>query len=178
MIINSGTPCGSTVPCFYIADYSNNRIRSVVVSTGVIATAAGNGTYGDSGDGGQRATSAELKEPIGVAVDSSGNLYIADTYNCRIRKVVATTGMITTVAGYNTSYCYYGRSLTGQATSATFTPSAVALDSSGNIYIADGSSQDNCILKVTATTGIITDVAGYTEPAIGTLRLQRAGHYR
>src|SRR5208337_2269787 len=83
----------------YIADFANCRIRKV--TNGVITTVAGNGTYGFSGDGGP-ATNAQLYEPLGVAVDSAGNLYIADTYNYRIRKV--SNGVITTVAGGGTSY--------------------------------------------------------------------------
>ena len=81
----------------YIADTCNNRIRKV--SNGVITTVAGNGTPGFSGDNGP-ATSAQLNYPDGVAVDSAGNLYIADTGNNRIRKV--SNGVITTVAGNGT----------------------------------------------------------------------------
>ena len=82
----------------YIADSGNNRIRKV--SNGVITTVAGNGTAGFSGDNGP-ATSAQLNYPQGVAVDSAGNLYIADTGNNRIRKV--SNGVITTVAGNGTA---------------------------------------------------------------------------
>ena len=81
----------------YIADTVNNRIRKV--SNGVITTVAGNGTCCFSGDNGP-ATSAQLYGPQGVAVDSAGNLYIADTGNNRIRKV--SNGVITTVAGNGT----------------------------------------------------------------------------
>jgi sugar lactone lactonase YvrE len=83
----------------YIADFYNNRIRKVDTS-GVITTVAGNGTPGYSGDYGP-ATSASLNYPTGVAVDTAGNVYIADTYNRRIRKV-NTSGVITTVAGDGT----------------------------------------------------------------------------
>jgi hypothetical protein len=82
----------------YIADYSINRIRKV--SNGVITTMAGNGTAGFSGDNGP-ATSAPLALPSGVAVDSAGNLYIADLSNSRIRKV--SNGLITTVAGVSSA---------------------------------------------------------------------------
>jgi uncharacterized protein (TIGR03437 family) len=144
----------------YIADTSNSRIRKVTASTGVITTVAGNGTGGYSGDGGS-ATSAELFAPSGVAVDNSGNLYIADFVNMDIRKVSA-SGIITTVAGGGcaasvTPNCGAGDG--GPATSAELTgPMGVAVDSSGNLYIADfGNSR---IRKVTAGTGIITTVAG------------------
>jgi len=80
----------------YIADYGNNRIRKVNTS-GIISTFAGNGTQGFSGDGGS-ATSAQLYQPGQVAVDASGNIYIADCGNERIRKVT-TSGIISTIAG-------------------------------------------------------------------------------
>jgi sugar lactone lactonase YvrE len=95
----------------YIADTGNSRIRKV--SNGIITTVAGNGGYGFSGDNGP-ATSAQLYDPYGVAVDSAGNLYIADTLNGRIRKV--SNGVITTIAG-NGTYGYSGDG--GPATSAT-----------------------------------------------------------
>jgi sugar lactone lactonase YvrE len=135
----------------YIADYGNNRIRKVS-SNGTIATVAGNGTQGYSGDNGA-ATSAELHLPIGVAVDSAGNLYIADTYNQRVRKV--SNGTITTVAGNGTAG-YSGDN--GPATSAELDyPWAVAVDSAGNLYIADYGN--NRIRKV-SSNGTITTVAG------------------
>ncbi len=139
----------------YIADYGNSRIRMISASTGDISTVAGDGTPGYSGDGGA-ATSAELQYPIGVTVDSSGNIYIADTFNYLVRKVTASTGIITTVAGNGTSG-YSGDG--GAATSAELGyPISVAVDGSGNIYISDYTNQR--VRKVTASTGIITTVAG------------------
>jgi sugar lactone lactonase YvrE len=139
----------------YIADNYNFRIRKVAVSTGKISTVAGNGTGGESGDGGS-ATSAELAYPDAVALDAAGNIYIAEETGERIRKVTASTGKISTVAG-NGTFGYAGDG--GQATSAElFTPEGVALDSSGNIYIADEVNQR--VRKVTVSTGIITTVAG------------------
>jgi uncharacterized protein (TIGR03437 family) len=133
----------------YIADEVNNRIRRV--SNGVITTVAGNGAPGFSGDNGP-ATSAQLYGPCGVAVDAAGNLYIADTYNQRIRKV--SNGVITTVAG-NGTYGFSGDN--GPATSAQLKgPWGVALDSAGNLYIADTSSLR--IRKV--SNGVIATVAG------------------
>ena len=188
----------------YIADTVNNRIRKV--SNGVITTVAGNGTSGFGGDngpatsahctrptaspwtppatstsptltithpqglerghhhrGGNRdawpqqgdngpATSASLFSPTGVAVDSAGNLYIADTGNSRIRKV--SNGVITTVAG-NGTHGFSGDN--GPATSAQlYNPDGVAVDPAGNLYIAD--TLDNRIRKV--SNGVITTVAG------------------
>jgi uncharacterized protein (TIGR03437 family) len=145
-------PYGLTVDSagnLYIADNANSRIRKV--SNGVISTAAGNGTFGFSGDNGP-ATSAQLNGPYGVAVDSAGNLYIADSLNNRIRKV--SNGVISTVAG-NGTQGFSGDN--GPATSAQLNgPYGVAVDSAGNLYIAD--SLNNRIRKV--TNGVITTVAG------------------
>ena len=139
----------------YIADQNNSRIRKVDVSTGVITTIAGTGTYGYSGDGGP-ATSAQLYSPSGVAIDGSGNLYITDVQNNCIRKVDASTGVITTVAGTGTAG-YSGDG--GHATSAQFyDPEGIAVDGSGNLYIAD--RVNHRIRRVDVTTGIITTVAG------------------
>jgi sugar lactone lactonase YvrE len=136
----------------YISDTQNAVIRKVALS-GTITTVAGNGSYGYSGDGGA-ATSAELNGPNGVAVDGSGNLYIADSHNSRIRKV-NTAGIITTVAG-NGSEGYSGDG--GAATSAQLCdPSGVALDAGGDLYIAD--SCNNRIREV-VPGGNITTVAG------------------
>jgi hypothetical protein len=139
----------------YIADWDNSRIRKITVSTGIISTVAGNGARGYSGDGG-KATSAKLSSPYGVAIDSSGNIYIADVGNYRIRKVTVSTGIISTVAG-NGTQGYSGDG--GPATGAEMQgPTGVAVDTAGNIYIAD--SYGNRIRKVTASTGIISTVAG------------------
>ena len=87
----------------FIADFGNHRIRKVDLTTGIISTVAGNGTPGFSGDGGP-ATSASLETPNGVAVDTSGNLFIADKSNSRIRRVDATSGIISTVAGVGSRF--------------------------------------------------------------------------
>jgi sugar lactone lactonase YvrE len=118
-----------------------------------ITTIAGNGTAGFSGDGGQAAL-AVLSGPTGIAVDASGNLYIADFGNDRIRKM-STAGVITTVAG-NGTYAFSGDG--GPATSAAlWAPSAVAVDAAGNLYIADGL---NYRVRKVSTSGTITTVAG------------------
>jgi hypothetical protein len=137
----------------YIADTWNNRVREVTTA-GIISTVAGNGAFGGSGDGGA-ATSAELFEPTGVAVDTSGNIYVADTWNNRIREVTVATGKISTVAGGGTSGLGDG----GPATSAELDfPYGVTVDASGNIYIGD--EYDFLVRKVTKSTGIISTVAG------------------
>jgi sugar lactone lactonase YvrE len=140
----------------YINDASNNRIRMVTKSSGVITTVAGDGTQEYKGDGGL-ATSAGLHYPAGIAVDSSGNLYIADAIIDRVRMVTKSTGIITTVAGDGTQGGYKGDG--GLATSAgLFYPAGIAVDSSGNLYIAD--TYNHRIRLVTQSTGIITTVAG------------------
>ena len=116
----------------------------------IITTVAGSSLKGDGGP----ATAANLANPVGVVQDGTGNLYIADSQNHRIRKV-ATNGIITTIAGTG-SYGFSGDG--GAATAANLAnPAGVALDGSGNLYIAD--SQNHRIRKV-ATSGIITTVAG------------------
>jgi sugar lactone lactonase YvrE len=143
----------------YIADENNQRIRKVTAATGIITTVAGNGTAGyvAAQDGGP-ATEAELYYPGGVAVDGAGNLYIADAYNNRIRKVAAATGIITTVAGNGTAG-YVASQDGGPATSAEVNyPERVKVDGAGNLYIADSSNQR--IRAVAAATGIISTVAG------------------
>jgi trimeric autotransporter adhesin len=139
----------------YIADTVNHRIRLVTKSTGIITTVAGDGTRGYKGDR-ELATLAGLNAPYCVAVDASGNMYIADSFNNRIRLVTKSSGIITTVAGDGIAG-YEGDG--GQATSARlFDPYSVAVDASGNMYIAD--SLNDCIRLVTKSTGIITTVAG------------------
>jgi sugar lactone lactonase YvrE len=143
----------------YFADYSSFRIRKVSTA-GVISTVAGTGTAGFSGDGGL-AAAAQLDRAIDVAVDSSGNLYIADTNNNRIRKVSA-TGIISTVAGTGTAG-FGGDG--GLATAAQLNgPVDVAVDSLGILYIAD--ANNNRIRKVSAA-GIMTTVAGNGTPGFG-----------
>jgi sugar lactone lactonase YvrE len=137
----------------------------VDAATGIITSVAGNGTAGFGGDGGP-ATSASL-DPYGggndVALDPAGNLFIADTFNHRIRRVDAATGIITTVAGNGTAG-FNGDGI--PATSASlYDPYGVAVAVDGSLFIADGSNfrirrVDAAIRRVAAATGIITTVAG------------------
>ena len=140
----------------YIADTFNNKIRKVT-STGIITTIAGTGTAGSTGDGGA-ATSAQLGYPQGVSVDISGKVYIADRNNNKIRKVTS-TGIITTIAGTGVGGA---NGVGGAATSAQLNnPFAVAVDISGNVYIADYWNYQ--IRKVTIA-GILTTIAGTFSP--------------
>jgi trimeric autotransporter adhesin len=133
---------------------SEDVIRRVDASTGIITTVAGGGT--SLGDG-VPATSAQLFQPLGIAVDGSGNLYIGDTGSSRVRKVTASTGLISTIAGIEFSSGFSGDG--GAATSAEVnSPAGVALDASGNVYFADdGNSR---VRKITVSTNTINTVAG------------------
>lgn len=136
----------------YVADTGNHRVL-LVPAQGLVTTVAGNGAQGMAGDGGP-APLAELNQPAACALDSAGDLYIADTYNHRIRKI-DTTGTITTVAG-NGSAGESGDEGPAQATSLN-TPRGVAVDDNGNIYISD--SGNNCIRQVTPD-GIVHLIGG------------------
>jgi sugar lactone lactonase YvrE len=141
----------------YFADQANHRIRKVTAS-GVISTLAGSGVRGFSGDGGD-AAAAKMTQPSGVAVDTAGNLYIADTGNNCVRKVT-TGGVISTIAGSGTTAGFSGDG--GPAKSALLSgPQAVAVDSAGNVYIAD--TANHSVRKV-STDGVITTVAGAGVP--------------
>jgi len=137
----------------FLADAQNHVIREVS-KAGTITTIAGTGVEGFSGDGGA-ATSAQLDTPTGVAVDKNGNIFIADSHNNRIREVSG--GTITTVAG--TGSASFGGDNAAAIAAALWLPSAVAIDASGNIYIADTNNQR--IRKVTGTT--ISTIAGNGE---------------
>jgi hypothetical protein len=118
----------------YIADSGNQRIRRVAIGTGVITTIAGTGRPGFEGDG-VAAGNAQLNQPAAVAVDGGGNVFIADRLNHRVRKIAAKTGVITTVAG--TGSADYGGDGGPAARALLNEPGGVALDSAGNLYIAD-----------------------------------------
>ncbi len=167
-----GNTCGGTV-CFSqttgvaIDSAGNVYISQIgyilkwVPSTGILTVVAGNGSTSNVTDNPTPATNTSLGSNVALALDATGNIYIADSGNNRIRKVTASTGIMTTVAGsgalgyQNGGYSGDG----GSATSAQLNgPTAVAVDASGNIYIADASNQR--VRKVTASSGVITTVAG------------------
>ena len=147
----------------YVVDTINSRIRKV--RNGIITTVAGNGVSTFAGDGNQ-ATSASVPSPRGVALDKLGNIFIADTINNRVRKV-NTNGVITTIAGNGTA-AFGGDG--GVPTSASLNrPYAVAIDTSGNVFIAD--SSNHRVREVFLFAGYST----LTLPNIGT---NNVGMYR
>ncbi len=144
----------------YIADTGNRRIRRIDAGTGIITTIAGTGEQGFGGDGGP-ATEALLYEIIALVVDRQGKLYISDGIdaagegNNRVRLIDLDTGIITTVAG-NGSLSFSGDG--GHATEAGMTVEGIALDTAGNLYIAD--FNNGRIRRVDAASDTITTVAG------------------
>ena len=139
----------------FIACTGYNKIYKVTASSGIITTVAGTLSGGFSGDGGQ-ATSAMLFFPQGVALDSTGNIFIADTGNNRIRKVTVSTGVITTVAGDGKIIVAIKDNV--PATTSIAEPTDLTVDTSGNIFFVDNRNQ--LIRKITASTGMITTFAG------------------
>ncbi|HEY1738698.1 MAG TPA: fibronectin type III domain-containing protein [Acidimicrobiia bacterium] len=134
----------------YLADALNYRIRKVTPA-GVVTTFAGSGSAGSTNGTG---TAASFTIPEGIGVDSSGNVFVADTYNNEIRKITP-AGVVTTFAGSTTA-----GSANGTGTSASFNgPSDIAIDASNNLYVAD--SNNNEIRKIT-TSGVVTTFAGAT----------------
>jgi sugar lactone lactonase YvrE len=140
----------------YIAGASGNRIHRVDKATGIITTVAGTGVSGFSGDGGP-ATSARTSFPSSLVFDAAGNLYFSDTFNNRVRKVAAGSGIISTVAGNGLTTGPLGDG--GPAGAASlYSPMRLAFDQSGNLLIAD--RLHSRLRRVDRTTGIITTIVG------------------
>jgi hypothetical protein len=145
----------------YVGDSADNRVRKIVKPTtngqDTITTIAGTGASGFSGDGGP-ATSAKLSVPSGVATDNSGDVFIADTGNNRVREVVISTGFIHTIAGNGQCGSKVPTGDGGPATSASLcAPTGVAVDTSGHVYISDTGHNE---VRVVSSGGQINSYAG------------------
>lgn len=139
----------------YIADQSNNRVRVLDLETGMIRTVAGTGEAAYGGDGGPAAEAA-LAGPSGLALGPDGALYIADTFNGRIRRVDPQTGLISTVAGDGGDYRYRG--VENEFSTSLSRPYGIALDEEGNLLITD--SDSHLIRRWDRRRKIVTRVAG------------------
>ncbi len=142
---------------------SDNEVKKVTAATGIITTIAGSATAGYGGDGGQ-ASAATLNAPQGICVDGTGNLFIADRLNNRIRKIDVGTGLIKTIAGTGTPG-YSGDS--ALATAARLdSPACVAVNAAGDVFFSDqepgfpGLYNNSRIRKITAGSGLIYTIAG------------------
>jgi len=139
----------------YIADQSNNRVRAVDLTTGVIYTVAGTGTAAYNGDD-VAAMETGLAGPSGLALASDGTLFIADSFNGRIRAVDPFTGLIRTVVGDGGEYRYQGPD--EPPSSSLSRPSGIALDEEGNLYFTD--SDNHLVRRWDRITGRIERIAG------------------
>jgi NHL repeat len=139
----------------YIADQSNNCVRAVDLATGVICTVAGTGTAAYNGDD-VAAMETGLAGPSGLALGSDGTLFIADSFNGRIRAVDPVTGLIRTVVGDGGEYCYQGPD--EPPSSSLSRPTGIALDEEGNLYFTD--SDNHLVRRWNRFTGCIERIAG------------------
>jgi sugar lactone lactonase YvrE len=144
-------PTGITVDGsgnLFVTDWGVSRIRKIVISTGVVTTVAGNLNFGNTDGVGPAAT---FNAPTGVGLDASGNMYISDKSNHRIRKITS-SGVVSTIAGSTVG------STDGIGTAAKFNnPNSVAVDGNTNLYIAD---QANQRIRKISPTGVVTTLAG------------------
>lgn len=151
----------NTAGDLFVADTQHNAVRKVT-SAGVVTTIAGSSS-GNSGFEDGTSSAARFAQPIGIAVDSSDTVYLADTNNNAIRKITS-GGVVTTIAGSQVGASGLAN---GSGTSARFTqPSGISLDSAGNLFITD--STNNSIRKITSA-GVVSRVAGSTSGIAGFL---------
>ena len=143
----------------YVAGYANNIIRKITISpagVGTVSRFAGSATQAAGDDDGDGLTDAQFDGPSGVAVDSSGNVYVGDTHNNRIRKITSDR-VVSTFAGSTWGH----KDATGEAAQFNY-PRGVAVDSSGNLYVAD--MFNNRIRKITPTKEVSTIAGEFNIP--------------
>jgi DNA-binding beta-propeller fold protein YncE len=139
----------------YLADQSNNRVRAIDLASGIISTIVGTGTASYNGDG-MLAVEASLAGPSGLAIGSDGTLYIADTFNGRVRALDLASGSIRTVVGDGGEYRFQGPT---EAPSASLSrPSGIAVDPQGNLFITD--SDNHLVRRWDRITGRLDRLAG------------------
>ncbi len=155
----------------YVADAFNNLIRKINVSTGMVTTLAGDtadikkGLDSNLGYINGAAIGAKFSNPLGVCVDDSGNVYVADTYNNVIRKIWASTGKVTTYAGKDSSGTTFAGYANGPDSVAEFfVPVSLTIDSQGNLYVADNGN--NAIREI-SKSGMVSTVAGRGPDTLG-----------
>jgi hypothetical protein len=137
----------------FVSDSRNSTIRQVVIATGAVTTLAGSARNGGASDG--TADGARFSEPMGLTSDGAGNLFVADTYNHAIRRVVTTTGAVTTIAGSLPGIGFTD----GTGASVRFdAPNGLASDGSGDLFVAD--TGNHTIRRIVAATGVVTTLAG------------------
>jgi len=149
-------PTGITVDTLgtvaYVLDSGNNRVRKIILSTGFVTTITGNGAIGYLDNS---ADTSKINSPPGIALDAlSENLFIGDSYNNRIRKISLSTGLVSTFAGSTSSGLV--DSIDPQ-TASFFSPSGLAVDSSGNVYVADSWNQR---VRKISPEGVVSTIAG------------------
>jgi streptogramin lyase len=140
----------------YVADYGNNLIRKIS-TTGVVSTIAGNGTQGSLNG---QSTASSFNGPTGLAIDASGNIFVADNNNNQIRKISA-AGLVSTVAGSDSIGAVDGIG----AAAYFFGPTGIVVDAADNLYVSDAGN--NLIRKIVASTGAVSTFAGNANPGAG-----------
>ena len=161
----------------YVSDTENSRVRRIDLATGIISTVAGTGVFSYTGDGGP-ANDAALALPMGLAVDATGNLFVADLDNCRVRRIDAVTGIITTVAGYVDHHQVPFCDANFHIPTALDAPMRVAVDRDNHLYVlcfrAGGTP---ALLRVDQATRLYTTVFEFPEEHWGTSLTRRSdGH--
>jgi hypothetical protein len=166
--------CADAAGNVYVVDTSSNRIRRIDAATDIITTVAGTGSAGYSGDGGA-ATAATFSNIQGICIDNVNNIYLVDSWNNRIRKIAAGTGIVTTVAG--TGAGGYSGDGGPAVAAAIHNATSICVNAAGDIFFADQSTPYTArIRKISAMTGIISPIAGigsmggaiYDAPALAT----------